>query len=271
MEIGKCKKMKSVSIREMKNIELELIQKFDKICNENRLKYSIAYGTLLGAIRHKGFIPWDDDIDVIMPREDYIKLLELDVDSEDVCLKSFRKSKNYYYSFAKLISRKTIVLEPHRYEKDMGVWIDIFPVDFFEYENIDRIVKIARKYKKISDFVNSKACNSNILTYPIKFLIKRVAHLFSKKILKRHEKLVSSTDGEYFIQATYNLCGKKDSFKSELWDNIKYYAFENTKIKGFANYDYYLKSLYGDYMKLPPKEEQKSHHRFEAYYKEKVK
>ena len=265
--MNEAEKMKSLSINEIKNIELELIQKFDEICNENNLKYSIAYGTLLGAVRHQGFIPWDDDIDIIMPREDYKKLLDLDIDNVDFCIKHFSKSKNFYYSFAKATSKRTTLIESHRYEKNMGVWIDIFPVDFFDNDQIDRIVKIARKYKKLNDFINSRADNNNKLIYPAKLLIKRIAHLFSKIILRHQEKLVYSTKGDHFIQATYNLCGKKDFFKSELWNNITYYKFENIKVKGFADYDCYLKSIYGDYMTPPDKKERKSDHNYKAYWK----
>lgn len=89
---------KELTLDEMKAVELGILKKFDSICKENGLEYSLAYGTMLGAIRHKGFIPWDDDIDVFMKREDYEKLLTLKYDDGDFEVKNYRYSKNYYFS-----------------------------------------------------------------------------------------------------------------------------------------------------------------------------
>ena len=103
---------KELTLDEMKAVELEILKKFDSICKENGLEYSLAYGTMLGAIRHKGFIPWDDDIDVFMKREDYEKLLTLKYDDGDFEVKSYRYSKNYFFLYSKMVDKRTSICEP---------------------------------------------------------------------------------------------------------------------------------------------------------------
>ena len=98
--------VKELTLDEMKAVELGILKKFDSICKENGLEYSLAYGTMLGAIRHKGFIPWDDDIDVFMKREDYEKLLALKYDDGDFEIKSYRYSKNYYFLYSKMVDKR---------------------------------------------------------------------------------------------------------------------------------------------------------------------
>lgn len=100
---------KELTLDEMKAVELGILKKFDSICKENGLEYSLAYGTMLGAIRHKGFIPWDDDIDVFMKREDYEKLLKLKYDDGDFEIKSYRYSKNYYFLYSKMVDKRTYI------------------------------------------------------------------------------------------------------------------------------------------------------------------
>ncbi|MEG2626285.1 MAG: LicD family protein, partial [Christensenella sp.] len=124
--------MKKLSIDEMKQIELELMSELDRVCRENNLSYVLAYGSCLGAVRHKGFIPWDDDMDVAMPRADYERL----IDSFDQLkskphyeLVSYRNNKAIY-PFVKLIDTTTHVLENFADKRfSTGVWVDIFPLD----------------------------------------------------------------------------------------------------------------------------------------------
>ena len=125
---------KELTLDEMKAIELGILKKFDSICKENGLEYSLAYGTMLGAIRHKGFIPWDDDIDVFMKREDYEKLLALKYDDGDFEVKSYRYSKNYYFLYSKIVDKRTSICENWRAEKDMGLFVDIFPLDYCNFD-----------------------------------------------------------------------------------------------------------------------------------------
>ena len=137
-------------IDNLKKVELDILICFDRICRENSLRYSLAYGSLLGAVRHKGFIPWDDDIDVIMPRADYEKLLKLDNIGENMKIFHFRNS-DYFYPFAKMCDIRYKLFESYRPEKCLGPYIDIFPLDYLpdDKRKRDKIVKSAKKNAKI--------------------------------------------------------------------------------------------------------------------------
>lgn len=117
---------KELTLDEMKAVELGILKKFDSICKENGLEYSLAYGTMLGAIRHKGFIPWDDDIYVFMKRKDYEKLLALKYDDGDFEVKSYRYSKNYYFLYSKIVDKRTSICENWRAEKIWGCLLIFF-------------------------------------------------------------------------------------------------------------------------------------------------
>lgn len=124
-------KNKKLSSEEIKQIELNLLLKLDEICKKYKLRYYLCGGTLLGAVRHKGFIPWDDDIDVLMPREDFEKLLRLEKAETRYGGKDcFLKSGNSIYPFIKLINTNTVLKEKYLSEEfTTGIWIDIFPLD----------------------------------------------------------------------------------------------------------------------------------------------
>ena len=143
-------KLKKIEIDEMKEYLLGILQEFDKLCQENQMRYSIAYGTLLGAVRHKGFIPWDDDVDVVMPREDYEKLLSIKYKTKKYEVKSYRYSEDYYYEFSKMIDRDTLVLEKYRCDANMGIFIDIFPMDYLEDKrDLEHAMRKAQKNKSM--------------------------------------------------------------------------------------------------------------------------
>jgi len=115
-------------IEEIQKVDLEILRFFDNVCRENNLTYFLSGGTLLGAIRHKGFIPWDDDVDLVMPRKDFEKLIEI-LDKSDSNYKLFIPgcSEDYFYTFGKLVDTRT-VLDEFDYcpIKGMGLYIDIF-------------------------------------------------------------------------------------------------------------------------------------------------
>jgi lipopolysaccharide cholinephosphotransferase len=120
-------------MNELQKKQLEILKEFDRVCRENNLTYFANGGTCIGAIRHNGFIPWDDDVDVMMPREDYEKLLKLQNPWSDskYFLQTFRTDKHYVLNFAKLRDSSTTYLESLFYNirQNHGVWIDIFPLD----------------------------------------------------------------------------------------------------------------------------------------------
>ena len=136
--------MKELTLQEIKSVELEILSMFDEFCKKNSIKYFISNGTLLGAVKYKGFIPWDDDVDLLIPREDYNRLLKLFKDSDRYRIFAIEKDKNYRYPFAKLCDMTTRKDE-FGYDNglELGVDIDIFPLDYWDndLENAKREVR----------------------------------------------------------------------------------------------------------------------------------
>lgn len=257
---------------QLKSTLVEILAEFDKICKENNLKYSIAGGTLLGAVRHKGFIPWDDDIDVIMLRPDYDKLIDLQYESENYIIKHYKYSKDYYYVFSKMMDKRTKLEEFGRAEKDMGVYIDIMPLDYLPDDKgkWPKIFKTAKFDKKLVDKIGSDLTfnRSFSLKYAAKLLFKLIIFPFKKTILSFIEKRMSKYEfGDCCSNLVYNIYGSKAVFPTDLFNDITYLDFENIKAAAFKDYDKYLKALFNNYMELPPEEERVTHHNFIAYKK----
>lgn len=126
--------MRELNLNEVKEIQLRVLEFFSTYCKENKLRYSAYLGTLLGAIRHKGYIPWDDDIDLMMPRDDYDNLVKnFNYANEKFGLLSIESNNNYYLPFAKIYAKKTLLVEDIDIEfEELGVYIDIFPVDYHD-------------------------------------------------------------------------------------------------------------------------------------------
>lgn len=276
MELGK-----KLTPEEYKTVCLNLLIKFDEVCNKHQLRYIIDSGTLLGAIRHKGFIPWDDDIDISMPREDYEKLQEL-FDKDDNLFGSFKLSSPYnkynvYKPYLNLLDPSTIAYSSTRKKKYFyPIWIDIFPED--GYENVEDAFKVGkqiRKYMAIGRFPLSKplrARDEKTFINKCKRLLSNVYNnIFhnihvAKKALIKADKLAKSQKPNETVMFYFG----KDNMNLDL-SLMSYYNervladFEGHKFYIPKDYDKKLKQLYGDYMKLPP-EDQRLLHVTEAYY-----
>ena len=261
--------MKELTLDEIKCVELDILKKFDELCKDNNFEYSLAYGTMIGAVRHKGFIPWDDDIDVFMKREDYEKLLSLMYDDGTYEIKSYRYSNNYYYPFSKMVDKRTSLTEPWRCEKNMGVYIDIFPLDLYDVKSEDEIAAVLKKATKLFNSAYYMGHRlSHHKSFSVRYLVKLayllVTYPFKKYVIKRAEKFAMKyTTGNYRVMLEQ--ISASAFIEAEYFDGIEYTEFENTSFPVYKNYDYILKNEYGDYMQLPPKESRKSNHYFTAY------
>lgn len=271
--------MEKLDLKELQNEELKILESTVKFLDDNNLEYYLCYGTLLGAIRHKGFIPWDDDIDIAMPRPDYDKLLKL---SKEKDISDNLKIVSYSLKNAKLPLTKVINtdIEINSLSKiDKNLWIDIFVIDGLP----DSEEELAKHYKKelfhkgliylktnsFKDIIHEKKSVSNRLK---KLILKPIASLIpisfsSKKMIKMAKKYdfeKSKNVGIYIWgDGTLERFDKKDIYTCKV-------DFEGKKYKTFKNYDRYLKQTYGDYMKIPKKEDQKTHY-IEAYRVDKKK
>ncbi len=263
---------KEISTEELKLIELDILKQFHKICTENNLRYSISGGTLLGAVRHGGYIPWDDDIDVCMPREDYERLLKLKYDDGDYEIKSYRYSKSYYYIFSKMVDKRTVIEETSRAEKDMGVYIDIFPTDYVYEggEELNSLLKKAQKNKNIIDHLGSNLSYNK--SFSPKYIAKLAARLaispFQKAIFRSIEKKMSALPyKEKSANVVYNIYERRELFDTKLYDDLVLIDFEDSKFLSFRDYNSYLTDHFGNYMQLPPEKDRVAHHNFTAYRK----
>ncbi len=261
-----------LSLNEIQNKELELLKKIDVFCQENNLNYFLAYGTLIGCIRHKGFIPWDDDIDIIMPRPDYNRLLSL----KDKFHEEFENTsiefldEKTYYPYIKVYDLNTLVQEKRlRKEFSSHIWVDIFPLDGAS-ENMKRNKSLLLRQKIMMKILAS------IKVKPFKmngnFFIKILGTIFipfgillnyffnfaeyinnlSQSISYDNSKKVANT-AEY----GYGLAEIVD--KKDLFPVLKK-KFCGVEFNVPKNYHEYLTQLYGDYMQLPSENKRLSHY-----------
>ncbi len=264
--------MKEMDITEIKQTELEILEYFAHKCEKTGLKYMLCGGTLLGAIRHQGFIPWDDDIDVLMPRGDFEKLLRISrkqKGDERYRLISW-KTKDSPYPFIKMVDTTTVVKEEYVDPKyRINVWIDIFPFDGMPADD-KLIVKKFKKlffYKWLLLLAGSEAGKGTTWYWQI---IKSIAVPFAKLLnISRIADKMNVIASEYPVETSPYLggflwgYGLKEKMPRTLLD-VEDVTFEGKTFKAPVCWDEYLKGLYGDYMQLPP-EEQRVHHVFKAW------
>ncbi len=238
-------------------IGIDLLLQLDQVCKRHNLKYFLMYGSLLGAIRHHGFIPWDDDIDVCMPREDYDRLMGLGSEfAEPYFLQIPGKDKGYYFSFAKLRnSNTTSISHAFRYEQfNQGIGLDIFVVDNCKPETAEE------DYDRIKNLVaensaNMRRSNPN----PSEEDCKRMQSFEARDPDKVYQEIseiatkYQNEKTEYGITETLICYGfKKQMFK---WDDLEKLIlcdFHGFQFPIPQNYDTILRTIYGDYMDFPP-------------------
>lgn len=267
-----------LQIEDIKSTSLEVLKQIHEICVNESIKYSLAYGTLLGACRHKGFIPWDDDIDIVMLREDYDRFSEYcSCHDTPFSFKSVTTDDKYHYLFAKACNKKTIVEELYgnRNDCDLGVYVDIFPIDF-----IGDTEEVAIKELSKTKLLRSLLVAYNWKTYfrsntsrwyvePFRFLFFIISRFINinnveKKILKHYS---NNTKTKYVANSVDNTYGNREIFLLDLFNDYTLIEFENFKFYSISNYDEYLRKLYGNYMELPPIEKRVTHHTFLAKWK----
>lgn len=256
---------------EVKNIQLDILLEFDRICKANDIHYNLYFGTMLGAVRHQGFIPWDDDIDVAMTRENYNKFLSIDKNKirKEYFIQSYETDHDFFRPFTRLRKNNTIYKQRHYKNLDIhhGVFIDIFPLDnvykskkkeYFRYQYL----YFLRRLNIIKHFGIKKNSNK----------IKKIAQKIIDKVLPNYEF------NQYITNVMTKRNSKNTSYLNHLTNEVNIDRFDVYLIKKAdfldsiliefeghefpipRNYNKYLTKLYGDYMKLPPKEEQVPHH-----------
>lgn len=259
------------NLEKLRIIELDILDEFVRICKKNDLNYYLAYGTLIGAVRHKGFIPWDDDIDVWMLREDYDKFAKIAQSqlNEKYFYQDYHTDPDYPYNFAKIRINGTKFVQAAIDHIDMhhGIYIDIFPLDGAVNDNkkMQMLLKKNKLLKILLSIISMDKKRSGIKrNFLQRAAISIVKLFFNKKSLHNKLEAVECTyeakNSDYLIyqSSTYNkskICMfSKSSFETdELLFNGKCYTVPK-------DYDIVLKTIYGEYMSLPPIEKQVSNH-----------
>lgn len=270
-----------MDLEDIKKVELELLLQFHNTCNKLGLRYSLGGGTLLGAIRHKGFIPWDDDIDVMMPRPDYDRFVEYCKEHSaglPYLLFSYETIDNYIFLESKLSSPNTIILDKTLTtdkNTNLGIYIDIFPIDglgMTENEAVCQFMKTSLKREILNaktwrHFFRSKT--HPFYYEPIRFFVYVLSRFANPhRLLMSIDKTNRSVDFDKVIYSG-SVCGAyrlKEIMETSVYNNYIDVEFENYSFKAIENYDAYLSKHYGNYMELPPVEKRVSHHTFEAFW-----
>lgn len=254
--------MKLISnLEEVKNIELDILRYIHNVCEKNNLKYFMAGGTLLGAVRHKGFIPWDDDIDLLMFREDYIKLAQI-INNDDsyYSMQCLETDSKYVGTFAKVIDNRTkVVFNNVMPDGKSGIFVDVFPMDGVGNNYSKCARRVNRTSRIYQNFINTKiALPDNKIS---RCILKQCAYIFD--IFAKRKKCKKSK----YIARVVNIRGECEIMKYKWFAKRKLLQFENDQFYAPIGYHYYLKRLYGKYMELPPHSEQRLVHSYNAYWR----
>lgn len=262
---------KITTIEEIHSIEIDILKYFDKFCKKNDLEYSLSYGTLIGAIRHNGFIPWDDDIDVWMSRKDYDKFIDLYTNSKDnnnnYIIVNGKTNPKYYRAMSKLIDKRTSLKEKVFIDGEIGVFIDIWPLDAVPNNILYRIFYDCT-FRILNKLLMARIKNVDYLKG-----YKKIAHYFfqwiNPQVLVNIQDLLLNIINNYEHEKVtcYTTMYKKDIINCEDLHNIIECRFEGEKFSIFSNYNVILSNIYGDYMKLPPENERIIRHPANIFWK----
>lgn len=252
-------------VKELRQLQIAILDNVVAFCNERGISYSLAGGTLIGALRHKGYIPWDDDIDLYMLRKDYEIFAKTYQDSTGrYVLMSPEKSKNYLYTFGKVVDKQTLMIEDEVKEYKLGVNVDIFPIDFVP-EDMSCRIRLYKWKRLLHKIRRCKMSNKNYLSSALAFYCYKWMPIPLSAINAIMNRYIFSRKPTSMVCDMHNAglpprCAFSYSAMTETVD----VEFEGKLYKAMSGYDEYLTNTFGNYMQLPP-ENQRVHHHFKAY------
>lgn len=262
--------MRKIDLNELRSIQLDILSEVDEFCKQKGIRYSLCGGTLLGAVRHKGYIPWDDDIDLMMPREDYDRFAR-EFHSERSVLQDLREDPNVIEFFLKVFRKKTMMKDTQFGRNLWGIYIDIFPIDGVPEsfnEHCGHIQRLRDKLPRVCPFY--KTVSKNKPLWFAKFIFKRMAFPFYGSVLDIKKEIETAAHSAPFetspnagvILGSY---GIREVVKKSVFDTYIDLPFEGRMFPAIKEFDIYLRAIYGDYMKLPPVEQRVTHHLYDSF------
>lgn len=264
--------MEVINAEELKKIQLSILEEVHSYCVSHNIKYFLAFGTLIGAVRHKGYIPWDDDIDILMPRPDYEKFIK-EFKHEYLDTFCFDSQRKGLIVFCKVFDKRTTFIEESSISYEgLGVNIDVFPFDGLSadwktackhvkkvmlWTNFAILKKMTTKHKRVwyKNLVLA-IIQMMLVVLPYKFIIEHICKLMKKYEYDESKYVVHLYDAQLF-----------KIMPKTIFDELIMMDFEGHSFYAPQNYDDYLRTYYGDYMELPPVEKRQSHHFYKAYWK----
>ena len=275
--------MKEMTLADIQMVSLDILKDVHRFCVENDIKYSLCYGTLLGAIRHKGFIPWDDDIDILMPRPDYERFIKTYISERGY---SFFAAENndgnteVSVPFARVCEMQRTFVDTGILpwvNKKTGVWIDVFPIDgapdskegrqkqiadIVRQNKLLNILRIKRGYRSI--------WRAKTIRFQIRLLIKKVlAPFVNTNVLYDYINMCKDYnfgDSSIVVDVACPFYGEREYHHKTVMSGFMLHTFEDSEFYIMTGYDEYLRKIYNDYMQLPPVEKRKTTYTFNTFY-----
>ncbi|MCQ2801535.1 MAG: LicD family protein [archaeon] len=250
-------------MNEMQEAMLKIAKEFIKVCEKLNLKYFAVYGTTIGAVRHNGFIPWDDDMDFCMPRKDYEKLLSEGQQyfPPNFFIESKQSEKDWWMIFSRIRDSNTTAIQKRYLFKNFnhGIWIDIFPIDIApnSIEKANKLNKKECRFAKrryLEHYYDHTRFNriTDVIT-KILFPSKSIAYNYSRRITNKY----NNKNSNYVWLGSFR---NKLVFNKEIFEEQLLVPFEDIMISVPKKYDEFLTSIYGDWKKLPPENQRIGHH-----------
>lgn len=253
--------------RLLKDCELNMLKALSEVCSKLNIQFFLVGGTLLGAVRHKGFIPWDDDIDVGMLRKDYDRFVNEGqaLLPEYYFLQTNKSDPQYPYNFAKLRDSRTAFVETVLKNRDInhGVFLDIFPFDYYPEKKNDAIIlELKKKFltNRIQNDLYFEVPEKHSFVGTVMLILGRVFYPKAQKAIDAKEVLISDNAASSLVTNYCGAWGKKEIVPLAWLSEVCYLQFEDIMAPCPKYYKEYLKNVYGDYMKLPPEEKRVGHH-----------
>ncbi len=250
---------------------LDMLSWFHEFCVSNHLRYYLIEGSMLGAARHHGFIPWDDDVDVGMPRRDYDRLMEIFSDSNNkyVLETPYSQKSDYIYPCSKLYDATTTYVEKARKICKRGIFIDVFPLD-----GMGNTIEESKKYYEKIDFLNMLLATRVCALSKDRAFVKNASIIVSRIIpdfiipvqtlLKRIDTQCKQKDYDdcEYVTCAMSTYRDKEIIERSVYGEPQLYDFEDIQVYGVEHYDEYLAHIYGNWRKLPSKEQQMPRHNY---------